>query len=148
MGGWLMVFMVFASLLLLNMLLAIVMDAYSEIKLECMDSEPLWHQVKMSLKNLEGVHVPLGVIVKSLEADIPEGLGDDVELDEEQKKQRAEFDTSCLFVEDLITSVAKPFKVQDGIIKKLLCGRSKPKIWAMEESQATEIIMKSITNYY
>jgi regulator of replication initiation timing len=73
-GTWMIVFMVIASLLLLNMLLAIVMDSYSEVKSGSMSSQTLFGQLSETMKNMDGMHVPMKVIVKALQESMPEEL--------------------------------------------------------------------------
>jgi hypothetical protein len=149
-GIWLGGFMIVASLLLLNMLLAIVMDAYSAIKSQCSDSEPLWHQISLMIKHVEGTHVPLNAVIKAFELAVPEDLVPDPKEppDDEQVEARMSFDRSCLKVEDFVKMAAKPQMPKKGFIWSLFFGRPKPKIWNMEEHQAEEIILGAILDYY
>jgi hypothetical protein len=55
-GAWFWTFMVLLSFVLLNMLIAIVMDAYSEVKDAAKDSETMWEEIKTVSKQTIGEH--------------------------------------------------------------------------------------------
>jgi hypothetical protein len=147
-GAWLIVFMIFVALILLNMLLAIVMDSYSVIKEQCLESEAVWHQLSMMLKHIQGHHVPLPVVMRALNAEIPEHLVRKAEeyLSEEDEEERIEFERKPITVEDLVESVGKP--QHSGVtLSSLLCG-SAPRRYAMDPKQAREILTAAVDAYY
>lgn len=69
-GFWFMSFMIFIVMLMLNMLLAIVMDAYSDQKGKSTDSETLWEEGWEELMRWnaqrKGQHVRLETVLKCL----------------------------------------------------------------------------------
>merc|ERR1712048_1430664 len=47
---WFLTFMILVSLIMLNMLLAIIMDVYSEVKMDAENQDPIWAQVSNTIK--------------------------------------------------------------------------------------------------
>jgi hypothetical protein len=75
-GVWFWTFMGLVSLVLMNMLIAIVMDAYSEVKDGAKDSKTMWQEVAMLGRRMIGEHPVLrltigGILSKLRIATIP-----------------------------------------------------------------------------
>jgi len=184
-GSWMMVFMVFGSLLLLNMLLAIVMDAYSDVKAGSGGSQTLWGQIRLQIKNMDGMHVPLKIIHKALASDLPDELkkmqekkkllakkkklakeaGEEPDEDEEgvdeedeyYESQMQEWNLGLLKMEHLKEVVANPAGSKrnnkdgnkDEDVGSMVFGKSsKKKTWTMSDTQAKEILIGTILDYY
>jgi len=82
-GLWFCTFIVIIVLLMLNMLLAIVMDAYDKVSRKAGDAETLWAEAGQMISRTRGTWkgklVRMSKIVSSLEADDKEHLYDIVE---------------------------------------------------------------------
>jgi len=65
---WFLTFMVLVALIMLNMLLAIIMDVYSEVKSEAEDSEPIWEQLGNTISNMWGKreYLKLSIVEEAL----------------------------------------------------------------------------------
>merc|ERR1719326_654198 len=72
-GIWFWIFMILIVLLMLNMLLAIVMDAYSEVKQQAGNAETLFTEIKQTYVRWKGIRrkqlVPLSHVLKALDTD-------------------------------------------------------------------------------
>eukprot|EP00746_Dinoflagellata_sp_MGD_P145113 gnl/MRDRNA2_/MRDRNA2_77764_c0_seq1.p1 gnl/MRDRNA2_/MRDRNA2_77764_c0~~gnl/MRDRNA2_/MRDRNA2_77764_c0_seq1.p1 ORF type:complete len:1096 (+),score=233.83 gnl/MRDRNA2_/MRDRNA2_77764_c0_seq1:65-3352(+) len=72
-GIWFWTFMIIVVLLMLNMLLAIVMDAYSEVKMKVGNAETLWQEASQAITRMKGHRtgflVPLSEVLKALQND-------------------------------------------------------------------------------
>jgi hypothetical protein len=177
-GAWMMVFMIFGSLLLLNMLLAIVMDAYSDVKANSSGSQTLWGQIRLSIKNMDGMHVPLKTVHKAVSNDLPEEMKrmqakrklkasakkakQEMDIDDGEESSDDEDDgyeemvgnwqRTLLKVEHLKEVVANP--QGDHVVSKKknvdheAMGKKKKKAWLMSDAQAREILIDTIMDYY
>jgi len=170
---WLCIFCVFVTLLLMNMLLAIVMDTYSDVKQSSTSAMTLWGQVGRNLSHLRGHHVPLPVILKYIEAHTVQAYQDSQGLDERDPRSvfQRETDLSALrrapiYKKELIEILRHPIgpgarhsfrenkkgkSFLGKIFKKpgdIIWGKSRKKEYHMTDEQAQEILLGAIHTYY
>lgn len=167
---WLCIFCVFVTLLLMNMLLAIVMDTYSDVKSSSTSAVTLWEQVFRSLEHLRGHHVPLAVILKYVEANTLEQFEEHVagaEADVSQyKKDVGHFKRTPIYKRELIEILKHPIakhsswrqvkpsagkRILSAIFAKpaaILYGKRAQKEYHMTDAQAHEILLGAIHNHY
>jgi len=77
---WLWIFVMVISVLLLNMLLAILMDAYSEVKSGIMDSQTLYRQIKEIVRRRRQFQAGRRVRLKDIWAAFFREVGDEKEM--------------------------------------------------------------------
>lgn len=162
-GIWLMSFMIGYTLLLLNMLLAIVMDSYSNVKQGSSSTQTLLEELREQIERQrdlsQGNHVPVEVVLKALEefdyevaalktVDKNEDAPSSREGEEDDSRsygspmQMAMVDRKCLRHADMVTFVDRlpEYKAFFGL-------RGKAR-WSMTTRQAHEILIGAIHDFY
>lgn len=146
---WFAFFCIVVSLLLMNMLLAIVMDAYSVVKSNTVSSMTLVQQIEMIVNAARAHHVPHSVIIRALhehEKYRRSGSKAGQAYDEITRNERMRLP---LFVKDLmgmlIHHVVPMGKRQGGILS---LGKGVQKEYRMSEQQAYSILGETVKEYY
>jgi len=162
-GIWFMTFMMIIVMLMLNMLLAIVMDAYSEQKAATGDAETLWEEAKQGFVRWngrrKGVLMSLEEVLWHLECSrgefltvTSEGtLAQEVAVEETPVDDEQEHPTSSFNFRSMVFQ-AKPPEQEHVSKRRSWCLVTVATLMVvcpkMTTEQAQELIMHAILDYY